>query len=202
MSENTAAKPHHVVLYARVARDECDALHSQVACLREVAVHRGWTAVQVIAEARGHGISDEALAALCTADIVIVAGQNRLARTATRLLDIRTSLLASGVEIVSGGRRQTAQQAERELAVLSGLARAAEAASASAVRVRTAPAAGPAADAAHVPVGYRVAEEGGLLHDRIVEQLAAVMRDLERANHGRRIRAGMAAAKARREARR
>jgi len=202
MLENTAAKPHHVVIYARLVRHEPDALHRQVACLRQVAADHGWTAVHVITEARGQGISDEALAALRAADVVIVAHQDRLARAATRLLDIRTALLASGVEIVSGGSRQTEQQAEQELAVLRGLVRAAEATSASAVRVRTAPAAGQDARARRVPAGYRVVEEGILRDDRIVEQLVAVMRDLDRANRRRRTRAGMAAAKVRREARR
>lgn len=202
MLENTAAKPHHVVIYARVARHEPDALHRQVAWLRQVADAHGWSAVHVITEARGRGVSDEALAALHAADVVLVAHQDRLARTPTRLLDIRAALLASGVEIVSGGCRQTAQQAERELAVLRGLARVTEATSASAVRVRTAPAAGRDARAGQVPTGYRVAEEGILRDDRIVEQLVAMMREEDRANHGRRTWAGMAAAKARREARR
>ena len=202
MLENTAVKPHHVVIYARVARHETDALHRQVAWLRQVADAHGWTAVHVITEARGQGINDEALAALRAADVVIVAHQDRLARTPTRLLDIRTALLASGVEIVSGGSRHSEQQAEQELAVLRGLVRAAEATSASAVRVRTAPAAGQDARARRVPAGYRVVEEGILLDDRIVEQLVAVMRDLDRANHGHRTRAGMAAAEVRQEARR
>jgi DNA invertase Pin-like site-specific DNA recombinase len=202
MLENTAAKPHHVVIYARVARHEPDALHRQVAWLRQVADAHGWSAVHVITEARGRDVSDEALAALRAADVVLVAHQDRLARTPTRLQDIRAALLASGVEIVSGGSRQTEQQAERELAVLRGLARAAEATSASAVRIRTAPSAGQDARARRVPAGYQVVEPGILLDDRIVEQLVAVMRDLDRANHGRRTRAGMAAAKVQREARR
>jgi len=88
-----------VVVYARVARDCDGALDAQVARLRHLASSHGWAEVTVIAEARPHRVSNDALRALCAADIVFIRDPSRLTR---RLADqeVWAPLSGAGVEVI------------------------------------------------------------------------------------------------------
>ncbi len=194
MSEITAAKPHHVVLYARVALHEAGALDRQVASLRQVAGEQGWTDVPVIAESRPWGISAQALATVCSADIVVIAGEDRLARRLTQLVEVREALVTHGVRVATPGRVETEAQARFQLALLRRLADVGQAEKRSAPSARALPGCPPSADASDIGAPS--------VKDVLVHRMLDVLREHERTEHGRRTRAGIAAAKARREARR
>ncbi len=194
MSEITAAKPHHVVLYARVAREEPEVLHRQVAPLRQTALDHGWTDVQLITESRPWGISAQALTTVCSADIVVVTSEDRLARRLTQLVEVREALVTHGVRVATPGRVETEAQARFQLALLRMLADVRQAQRRTVPPVPTRPVCRPSADDEDVA--------GASPQDVLVNRMLDVLREQEQAEHARRTRAGMAAAKLRWEARR
>ncbi len=200
MSEITAAKQHHVVkplhvvLYARVALHEAGALDRQVASLRQVAGEQGWTEVQVIAESRPWGISAQALATVCSADIVLVTGEDRLGRRLTQLVEVREALVTHGVRVATPGRVETEAQARFQLAVLRTLPDVGQAGKRLGPSARTLPGCPRAVDAGDIAAPSA--------QDVLVHRMLDVLREHERTEHARRTRAGIAAAKARREAQR
>jgi DNA invertase Pin-like site-specific DNA recombinase len=199
MSENTAAKPHNVVIYARVARDEPRAVEQQVASLRQVATTHGWTVLRVITEVRPSGISNQALAAICTADVVIVRGEDRLSRNLTQLISIRQTLLGQGVQVVSGGRSQTAQEVEQNLAVLRALGEPSRSGRMTVLRRPEEVVVGGRGQALF---GHGVTHDGVAPRHPLIEQTFNAMRDMDRGDLSRRTRAGIVEAAARREGRR
>ncbi|MGY1786676.1 recombinase family protein [Geodermatophilus sp. SYSU D00698] len=194
MSKITAAKPHHIVLYARVAREDPAALDRQVASMRQTAHEHGWTEVQVVAESRSWGISARALSTVCSADIVVVTGMDRLARRLARLVEVQEVLATHGVRVATPGHVESEAQARFQLALLRMRADVGQVQRRTVPPVQTLPVCRLSADQEDVAAASS--------QDVLVNRMLDVHRQHERAEHARRTRAGMAAAKLRREARR
>lgn len=150
-----------VVLYARAGRPE--GLEAQLRYLREVAAMYGWTAVE-ISEVRAYGISEQALAALDGADMVLVSELNRLSRRVPDVLELYRALAAAGV------------------------------------RLRTPEDLGYHPQAATVPVAAPPVAEGASRRLEPALELIAALERAGREAQSARMKAGKAAAKARREA--
>ncbi|WP_346619627.1 recombinase family protein [Blastococcus montanus] len=205
MLDNSEAKSHHVVIYARTAADGRRALETQITQLRAVAARYGWTDPHVLTEIGERGITDEALRTVLSCDVVLVRDITRLARDVDRLIEIRRSLIGRGVVLAMPDRLESPDMAQQHLDVM--------------MLLRPGSAAGPRRgdhaessrqDITSARAGGRrrivqprrstpQEEPSAAVHGQVA-WLTEELRRLDRAAHAERTRWGIAAAKARREA--